>query len=751
MSKSDLQYGLLISRLASESYEALTNAIEDAGVELVKVSDSKAIVIPIIEELDSVFQDIVFSLEDEGNSLRIKFVVYNHQDTKYYGDGLEINRQALIEIGGDAEKSQDGFTLEDMAELIGWFLDNQELANADIDAVFEKNYSSPEGGELLSSSVGVPEPPESSTDATSELDDLLSNSVKDSENEVQTPTEEVVHSRKEQREQTKPEVVDTSIKNIPEFDNTLLKRATEAVEQAEGKPFVPEYDPFIKGHLLDEITAYSNRVNDEWYKTILSVYNRYLEVKSRVENVDLREMLDKAKSELEESLADIDIRQKQTNAEIQSKYQREYDERKRAYVDSMKPSLEAEFDSKNLDALNKNIEINQAKSARLNDEERKKHKQNYEDYVVALKNKAVNNALDDLSIEDILEAYDKENAKEIKKLEELAKQFDFDQSEQYKALEAEKEKSQDEVKQAKLKIALMQENMQNLRDTFEKEVQAETASNVANKTRKLQEENTELSSQNAKKQRELDAQNDSIIKMNEAHEQALKDKDEQISAIMENLRAKENELKEQKQKYQALEAKNFQEMQQNMIMQQQAQAQTQQMQVQQMQQAQLQAQTESEKPVENKPESEKKSSSWASNLLKVTASIAIIGGLGIGGYAVLHNLTSSEQQSEVVASTSHSNLNKESKSKSDKQSSTSGSSSTTSDGSSSTAESTTSVKEPSDKENTIYKVSSNGTAVGNSFNKTLPNGETYSILRTGENVGQYTDENGTTKTVFITD
>ena len=50
MSESNLQFGLLVSNLTVESFDELTDEVTGAGIELVKVNSSRAILIPVVEE-----------------------------------------------------------------------------------------------------------------------------------------------------------------------------------------------------------------------------------------------------------------------------------------------------------------------------------------------------------------------------------------------------------------------------------------------------------------------------------------------------------------------------------------------------------------------------------------------------------------------------------------------------------------------------------------------------------------------------
>ena len=139
MSESNLQFGLLVSNLTVESFDELTDEVTGAGIELVKVNSSRAILIPVVEDLVKIVESLAFSAENS-EDLRIKFVVYCRDDAKYYEDGLAINEQALVEIDADSEELETGFLLDEFSELVVWFLENQELARTYIELIKYKYY-----------------------------------------------------------------------------------------------------------------------------------------------------------------------------------------------------------------------------------------------------------------------------------------------------------------------------------------------------------------------------------------------------------------------------------------------------------------------------------------------------------------------------------------------------------------------------------------------------------------------------------
>lgn len=726
MSESNLQFGLLVSNLTVESFDELTDEVRGAGIDLVKVNSSRAILIPVVEDLVKIVESLAFSAENS-EDLRIKFVIYCRDDAKYYEDGLAINEQALVEIDADSEELETGFLLDEFSELVVWFLENQELARTDIELIRDKYYPDKkedkdekliEESKLTSEEFLNKFDEEVSEDNISELDDILA----DVKSDPSTDEENQQHLSRKKRDQVDLNKVDSS-SNFPKVEDKLLKKAYELVRKVEGDQFVPKFDDYTKQRLMPALTKYQLKITEAERKMVIEVYNRLLETKNRVETKGLYDHLNKAEAEHNATLEKIDKRQQQTAENIEKTLNAEYDEKKRNYVDSMKPSLEAEYDAKFLEDHQKNIAVHQAKNISLNDDSRKEENDRYEEAIRGMKEKGVEIAVNEVDISDLLEEFDNVVDQELLKLDEEAKKLKLDESDRYKQLLAEKEKILEKAKKSEMQVELISQNLDLMRENYDNEVNSKVASEVAEKTRQLQLENNKLSLELANKQRLIDAEKDKLDIEKKNTEETFKLEQDKAKSLIEQLEAAKRELADEKQKNFILQSQSFQNIQNP-----------------------SQISTRAEK-VSNSDNNKK--SSWAKNLLYVSASIVLLGIGGIGGYRIINSINSTSNKVESVSITSSkkesSTVNTESTS-SDKQQASEKTSSI-----SSSTPADTSLAESSSSVSTVLSIPNTGAKIGDKFYYTLPNGDSVEILKTSQNSGQYTDGDGKVQKVYIAD
>lgn len=734
---AELKFGVSISQLSSEASAELASEAMTNNFEYINLSDSRGIVIPVNEDIGTVIEPLAFA--DEDLNIKLKFAVYCKDDHKFYEDNLLINENSARELGESQEILREGFSIDDFAELLDFFIKNPDMVNQDLKNIEETYYTKP--STINNDNDSSAEDANSKTvkediSDKSGLDEVNALLNSDSKNDSKSSVESAV---KENKENTMSRTNYEDVPNLatqeqlgnkqvelPQFDNKLLKRATEIVDDAEGSQIIPEYDDFTKKQLLPDLVEYQNKLGTARNNTVIEVYNRLIDVKKRVETQDLREKLYEAQKRHEETLEKIDTREKQTDKDIETRLNNEYSERKSRYVSSMRPTLEAEFDAKNLENHHQNIQTNKNKNKVLSQQARDDEDANYEKYIDKLKSKAVDEAIKDVNVDDILEKLDQEIDQELNKLEALAKKFDLEQSDNYKKLFDEKESIQKKSDEKDLKIALLEKNMDHLRDSFDTDVESQVNMRVAQETRNLQIENSDLTDKLQRLQKSVTEKTQELeqeklkfqAELKEEQEKSkakLEEEQAKSKAVMDNLKAKQQEIETQQQQMLKLQSSMFQG---GMLQQPQAAV----------------TQTTDKKEDTNQS---KTSSNWGKNVLFVTASVAILALTGIGGYTMLHSHNDATVTQSQSVSVSKDESSKNSSSSSSAKISTS----------SSVSESSSS--ESKENGSTVLSIDNPDVPVGKEFMHTLPNGDTVSILRTSQNAGQYTDKDGHVQSVFI--
>lgn len=734
---AELKFGVSISQLSSEVSAELASEAMTNNFEYINLSDSRGIVIPVNEDIGTVIEPLAFA--DEDLNIKLKFAVYCKDDHKFYEDNLLINENSARELGESQEILREGFSIDDFAELLDFFIKNPDMVNQDLKNIEETYYTKP--STINNDNDSSAEDANSKTvkediSDKSGLDEVNALLNSDSKNDSKSSVESAVKENKENtmsrtnyedvpKLATQEQLGNKQVE-LPQFDNKLLKRATEIVDDAEGSQIIPEYDDFTKKQLLPDLVEYQNKLGTARNNTVIEVYNRLIDVKKRVETQDLREKLYEAQKRHEETLEKIDTREKQTDKDIETRLNNEYSERKSRYVSSMRPTLEAEFDAKNLENHHQNIQTNKNKNKVLSQQARDDEDANYEKYIDKLKSKAVDEAIKDVNVDDILEKLDQEIDQELNKLEALAKKFDLEQSDNYKKLFDEKESIQKKSDEKDLKIALLEKNMDHLRDSFDTDVESQVNMRVAQETRNLQIENSDLTDKLQRLQKSVTEKTQELeqeklkfqAELKEEQEKSkakLEEEQAKSKAVMDNLKAKQQEIETQQQQMLTLQSSMFQG---GMLQQPQAAV----------------TQTTDKKEDTNQS---KTSSNWGKNVLFVTASVAILALTGIGGYTMLHSHNDATVTQSQSVSVSKDESSKNSSSSSSAKISTS----------SSVSESSSS--ESKENGSTVLSIDNPDVPVGKEFMHTLPNGDTVSILRTSQNAGQYTDKDGHVQSVFI--
>lgn len=734
---AELKFGVSISQLSSEASAELASEAMTNNFEYINLSDSRGIVIPVNEDIGTVIEPLAFA--DEDLNIKLKFAVYCKDDHKFYEDNLLINENSARELGESQEILREGFSIDDFAELLDFFIKNPDMVNQDLKNIEETYYTKP--STINNDNDSSVEDANSKTvkediSDKSGLDEVNALLNSDSKNDSKSSVESAVKENKENtmsrtnyedvpKLATQEQLGNKQVE-LPQFDNKLLKRATEIVDDAEGSQIIPEYDDFTKKQLLPDLVEYQNKLGTARNNTVIEVYNRLIDVKKRVETQDLREKLYEAQKRHEETLEKIDTREKQTDKDIETRLNNEYSERKSRYVSSMRPTLEAEFDAKNLENHHQNIQTNKNKNKVLSQQARDDEDANYEKYIDKLKSKAVDEAIKDVNVDDILEKLDQEIDQELNKLEALAKKFDLEQSDNYKKLFDEKESIQKKSDEKDLKIALLEKNMDHLRDSFDTDVESQVNMRVAQETRNLQIENSDLTDKLQRLQKSVTEKTQELeqeklkfqAELKEEQEKSkakLEEEQAKSKAVMDNLKAKQQEIETQQQQMLKLQSSMFQG---GMLQQPQAAV----------------TQTTDKKEDTNQS---KTSSNWGKNVLFVTASVAILALTGIGGYTMLHSHNDATVTQSQSVSVSKDESSKNSSSSSSAKISTS----------SSVSESSSS--ESKENGSTVLSIDNPDVPVGKEFMHTLPNGDTVSILRTSQNAGQYTDKDGHVQSVFI--
>ncbi len=733
---AELKFGVSISQLSSEASAELASEAMTNNFEYINLSDSRGIVIPVNEDIGTVIEPLAFA--DEDLNIKLKFAVYCKDDHKFYEDNLLINENSARELGESQEILREGFSIDDFAELLDFFIKNPDMVNQDLKNIEETYYTKP--STINNDNDSSAEDANSKTvkediSDKSGLDEVNALLNSDSKNDSKSSVESAVKENKENtmsrtnyedvpKLATQEQLGNKQVE-LPQFDNKLLKRATEIVDDAEGSQIIPEYDDFTKKQLLPDLVEYQNKLGTARNNTVIEVYNRLIDVKKRVETQDLREKLYEAQKRHEETLEKIDTREKQTDKDIETRLNNEYSERKSRYVSSMRPTLEAEFDAKNLENHHQNIQTNKNKNKVLSQQARDDEDANYEKYIDKLKSKAVDEAIKDVNVDDILEKLDQEIDQELNKLEALAKKFDLEQSDNYKKLFDEKESIQKKSDEKDLKIALLEKNMDHLRDSFDTDVESQVNMRVAQETRNLQIENSDLTDKLQRLQKSVTEKTQELeqeklkfqAELKEEQEKSkakLEEEQAKSKAVMDNLKAKQQEIETQQQQMLKLQSSMFQG---GMLQQPQAAV----------------TQTTDKKEDTNQS---KTSSNWGKNVLFVTASVAILALTGIGGYTMLHSHNDATVTQSQSVSVSKDESSKNSSSSSSAKISTS----------SSVSESSSSESKDG---STVLSIDNPDVPVGKEFMHTLPNGDTVSILRTSQNAGQYTDKDGHVQSVFI--
>lgn len=706
----------------------LEESVNNADLEFIELGQDKAIMIPISDKLEEILSELAYSDDEANGTLRVKFAIYCYSSGNYYAD-LKLNELASENAGVDYDIS-GGFQLEDFAELISWYEENLDLTDEDMERVIEletQNHTSKvqEGSEM-------PEEPEEEqgtepkalesekepetmgvvpNEAYGNVEALFESYDNVEQNEeavdgVDTPEEEQAEENSEiPKDEEENPITSDVIENHLHKDE-LMETAIKLVETAEGTLLFPKFDEFTKTKLLADVTNYQNNVNKAMSKTVGKVYEKLKETEQRVEENDLFDQLQNAEEEYKQAINKIDIREKQVHEAIAKDVQKQYEQDRNSFVESVKPALETEYDNDHLESMYKNIRIRQEENKRFNEADRIKQKAKYDKYIAKIKQKGFQDAVKALDIQDLLEPLDKEIDDGLRTLEEIAKKFNLGESEKVQDLEA--------------KVSNLSAENNALKESFDKRLSAEISSEVADKTRKLQEENGRLVD-------DLNEERKRLFKANNNHSEADKLMKEEKKALVEKYERLQKELEYVKEKYE--EAKKVQLAQMTNY------------------------------PMMNMPQMQQMQQPKKKNgVIGAVCAMFVVAGLGTGGYLGFTHLenkieTSSTQlKAQAKEAQKEASLAKAEAKKLKQKAKESSSSSVNSSSSSSQNEQTqpqSTSTTTSSANQTVLSVDSHGAEVGKTFSYTLPDGKTVQILKTSQDAGQYTDDNGVTQKVFI--
>ena len=136
---AELKFGVSISKLSSEASAELASEAMTNNFEYINLSDSKGIVIPVNEDIGTVIEPLAFA--DEDLNIKLKFAVYCKDDNKFYEDNLLINENSARELGESQEILMEGFSIDDFAELLDFFIKNPDMVNQDLKNIEETYYT----------------------------------------------------------------------------------------------------------------------------------------------------------------------------------------------------------------------------------------------------------------------------------------------------------------------------------------------------------------------------------------------------------------------------------------------------------------------------------------------------------------------------------------------------------------------------------------------------------------------------------
>ena len=268
---AELKFGVSISQLSSEASAELASEAMTNNFEYINLSDSRGIVIPVNEDIGTVIEPLAFA--DEDLNIKLKFAVYCKDDHKFYEDNLLINENSARELGESQEILREGFSIDDFAELLDFFIKNPDMVNQDLKNIEETYYTKP--STINNDNDSSAEDANSKTvkediSDKSGLDEVNALLNSDSKNDSKSSVESAVKENKENtmsrtnyedvpKLATQEQLGNKQVE-LPQFDNKLLNRATEIVDDAEGSQIIPEYDDFTKKQLLPDLVEYQNKL-----------------------------------------------------------------------------------------------------------------------------------------------------------------------------------------------------------------------------------------------------------------------------------------------------------------------------------------------------------------------------------------------------------------------------------------------------------------------------------------------------------
>ena len=195
---AELKFGVSISKLSSEASAELASEAMTNNFEYINLSDSKGIVIPVNEDIGTVIEPLAFA--DEDLNIKLKFAVYCKDDNKFYEDNLLINENSARELGESQEILMEGFSIDDFAELLDFFIKNPDMVNQDLKNIEETYYTTANNDNVSavedSNSKTVKED-EDASDKKSGLDEVNALLNSDSKNDSKSSAESVVKENKE--------------------------------------------------------------------------------------------------------------------------------------------------------------------------------------------------------------------------------------------------------------------------------------------------------------------------------------------------------------------------------------------------------------------------------------------------------------------------------------------------------------------------------------------------------------------------
>lgn len=405
----------------SSALEEFDKHIREKELSVYQIGDEKTVyAVGDTEEEREIFNDAV---EENAFALNLDYarakLFYVDKASGKVRESKKAMEQFISDT--DIDDFSEGVPISLLPELIDFLSENEALIGEDIKAVFQEKEGESEEEETIAQ--------EQTEDMDNDFDDDFVDDVEETlqsgeEQESKEPPEKETEPEEEQQEE--PEIEEDTQFNVESEPETQEKQQSENEspypEQENEDPLMekavelfsshhplslPEFDELTHKGLQEKILDSQFTVSKARDKSINDIYHRLKNEVDESEEAINEKVISEARKKHEEVLSKIDRNYKYDVEKLLNKHNAEYEKDRENYVQSKIPSLRKEYDAQYYpdyeSVLTSEIEQLQKESSAA----KNKEIESFQTYVENVLDNSKEKVMNAVSVQDIIEEYNK--------------------------------------------------------------------------------------------------------------------------------------------------------------------------------------------------------------------------------------------------------------------------------------------------------------------------------------------------------